>query len=227
MAKIEIDPLIVLLGVLLLSTIVSFLSQIELIVLFFLTLTIPYFFKINTIKLLLKMKVMLFTALLILIFGLIEKKELLPTIAEVSKFLSLITISALFVLKADLITLSSRLGFILSLPFKEKGWKMASAIMLSLSIFPLVFEASKEMLDSRRSRNGSFFSHPIKNLTEYTVSLVSLLLYKTISFQDALYSRSFTSRGKRTTYSLKKIDFIFLLMFSLIFIGVLVWKKLF
>lgn len=226
MAKVKVNPLVLLLGILLFSFSSSWFKPEELCVIFFITLVFPYFWGINSLLLMWRMKVMLFTALLIFIFGLIEERSTITTIGETVRFLTLIELSAIFVLKADLIALSSTLGGLLSVFLKKTGWRIASAIMLSLSIFPLVFSSAEEMLESRRSRLGSFFSHPIKNLTEYTISLISLLLYKTVAFQDALYSRSYSTTKKRTQYSLKLSDWLVLILFILLFLGVIIWKKI-
>ncbi len=218
-------PLVLLVGVILYSIASSFLTGWEAPALLFLTIIIPVLSGVNVFSLLWKMKVMLFTAALIFVFAVIEKKDTLTALSDTARFLSLITVASLFVLKTDLLALSSSLGKILSLVFGRTGWRAASYLMLSLSIFPIVFESADEMLRARRSRGGSFFSHPVKNLTEYTVSLMRLLFEKVLIFQDALYSRSFTINGEKTVYPPKRSDYILLFLFVLLFTGVTVWKK--
>ena len=219
------NPLILLIGVILYSIASSFLAEGEVIVLFALTLILPLIMGVNVFSLLWKMKVMLFTAVLILLFGFIGGKDTLTALSDTMRFLSLITVAALFVLKADLLELSSVLGKVLSSFLGKTGWKISSYIMLSLSIFPIVFESADEMLTARRSRGGSFFSHPVRNLTEYTVSLMRLLFEKILIFQDALYSRSFTIKGEKTVCPPKGKDYLILSLFVLLFTGVTVWKK--
>ena len=219
------NPLILLIGVILYSIASSFLTEGEVIVLFALTLILPLIMGVNVFSLLWKMKVMLFTAVLILLFGFIGGKDTLAALSDTMRFLSLITVAALFVLKADLLELSSVLGKVLSSFLGKTGWKISSYIMLSLSIFPIVFESADEMLTARRSRGGSFFSHPVRNLTEYTVSLMRLLFEKILIFQDALYSRSFTIKGEKTVCPPKGRDYLILSLFVLLFTGVTVWKK--
>ena len=219
------NPLILLVGVILYSIASSFLTEWEVIVLFALTLILTLVMGVNVFSLLWKMKVMLLTAILILLFGFIGGKDTLTTVSDTMRFLSLITVAALFVLKADLLELSSALGKVLSALIGKTGWKVSSYIMLSLSIFPIVFKSADEMLTARRSRGGSFFSHPVRNLTEYTVSLMRLLFKKILIFQDALYSRSFTIKGEKTAYPPKGRDYLLLVLFVLLFAGVTVWKK--
>lgn len=219
------NPLVLLLGVILYCLASSFLAGWEVALLFTLTVLIPFAAGTNVFSVLWKMKIMLFTALLILVFGIIGEKDVLTAILNTMRFLSLITVAALFVMKADLLLLSSSLGRLLSRLIGKAGWKVSSYIMLSLSIFPLVFESADEMLTARKSRGGSFFSHPVRNLTEYTVSLMRLLFDKILIFQDALYSRSFSTCGEKTVYLLSGKDYILLSLFVLLFAGVTVWKK--
>ncbi len=220
------NPLILLVGVILYSIASSFLAGWEIIALFSITITVSLIMGTNVLSLLWKMKVMLFTALLILLFGFIGGKDTLTVLSDTLRFLALITVAALFVLKADLLELSSSLGKVLSSLIGKTGWKISSYIMLSLSIFPLVFESADEMLTARRSRSGSFFSHPVRNLTEYTISLMRLLFEKILIFQDALYSRSFTIKGEKTVCPPGGRDYLILLFFVLLFAGVTVWKKM-
>lgn len=218
-------PLVLLLGVILYSIASSFLAGWETLVMLALTIIIPLLSGVNIFSVLWRMKVMLFTAALIFVFAVVEKKDTLTAFCDTARFLSLITVASLFVLKTDLLALSSSLGKVLSLVFGRAGWRAASYLMLSLSFFPIVFESADEMLQARRSRGGSFFSHPVKNLTEYTVSLMRLLFEKVLIFQDALYSRSFTINGEKTVCPPKRSDYILLFLFSLLFTGVIVWKK--
>ncbi len=223
---IEINPLVLFLGILAASIASTFLSGWELVSFLILSLFIPLIFGFNTFRMLWRMKIMLLTAALIALFGVAAEKEAMTVIGEVSRFLALITLSGMFVIKADLIRLSSSLGRLLSFLPYSIGWKLSSYLMLSLSIFPIVFESGNEMLIARKARLGSFFSHPVLNLTRYTVSLMRLLLRKMEIYQDALYSRAFSIKGEKTTYPLTKKDIFLLLLFFLLFIGIVIWKKM-
>ncbi len=223
---IEINPLVLFLGILAASIASTFLSGWELVSFLILSLFIPLIFGFNTFRMLWRMKIMLLTAALIALFGVAAEKEAMTVIGEVSRFLALITLSGMFVIKCDLIRLSSSLGRLLSFLPYSIGWKLSSYLMLSLSIFPIVFESGNEMLIARKARLGSFFSHPVLNLTRYTVSLMRLLLRKMEIYQDALYSRAFSIKGEKTTYPLTKKDIFLLLLFFLLFIGIVIWKKM-
>ncbi len=222
----KINPVALFTSLILLSIASSFFTEREKIIFLAAALIIPFFFGINTLRLLWKLRVILFTVILILAFGFIEKRDPLTVIGEASLFTALVTLYAAFVLNSDLMSLSSTLGKILSLFLSSYGWRVSSCIMMSLSIFPIVFECGTEMLEARRSRGGTFFSHPVKNLTSYTVSLITLLFDKVLTFQDALYSRSFSTKEGRTVYPLKAKDWVSLILSITLFIGFMLWKKL-
>ena len=73
------NPLILLIGVILYSIASSFLTEGEVVALFALTLILPLIMGVNVFSLLWKMKVMLLTAILILLFGFIGGKDTLTT----------------------------------------------------------------------------------------------------------------------------------------------------
>lgn len=226
MAKVETNSLVLLLGVILFSFSVVLLSPIERIIVLLITLFIPFFFGINTFSFLWKMKGVVLTSLLILIFGFIEKKGISETLSSFSLFLSLVIVSFLYILKTDLLLLSSYLGTLLYPLFRKRAWKISSSITSTLFLLPLVLTQSSKMLEARKIRGGNFLSHPIKNLVEYTVSLMLLLLRKLDDFQTSLFIRSFSFSEKRTTYPLRRRDFFLLLLFILSFIAIVLWKNL-
>lgn len=223
---IETDPLVLFLGILLVSGASMLLTGWETVVLLVLSVAVPLLFHINTFRMLWKMKIMLVTAFLIAFFDFLADKAYILVAEDVSRFLALITLSCIFVTKVDLIRLSSSLSHMLSFLPHSLGWKISSYLMLSLSIFPIVFSSAEEMLRARKARLGSFFSHPVSNLTNYTVSLMKLLLRKIVIYQDALYSRNFSIKGEKTTYSLSKKDITLLIIFFTIFSGIIIWKKI-
>lgn len=226
MAKVETNSLVLLLGVILFSFSVVLLSPIERIVVLLLSLIIPFFFGINTLSFLRKMKGVILTSLLILVFGFIEKKEISETLSSFSLFLSLVIVSFLYILNTDLLLLSSYLGTLLYPVFKKRAWRISSSITSTLFLLPLVLTQSSKMLEARKIRGGNFLSHPIKNLVEYTVSLMLLLLSKLDDFQTSLFIRSFSFRERRTTYPLKRRDYFLLFIFILSFIAIVLWKNL-
>ena len=99
--------------------------------------------------------------------------------------------------------------------------------MMTIALFPIIFTTTQEMLDARRSRGGSFLRHPVKSISDYTLSMMRLLFQKVLIFQDALYSRSWSTGGERTKVVLERRDIIYILLSIAIFTGYIVWKRLF
>lgn len=223
----NINPFASLILLILASISSSFLSEYEAIIALILVIIVPFFFKVNTIKIMWSMKVMAITALLIFLFGYFGNKDLLSSISDTAKFLCVIGLSAIYIRKTDLIDLSTTMGSILSPLFGNKGRKVASAIMMTLALFPIIFTTATEMMNARKARGGSFLYHPVQSISDYTVSMMRLLFQKVLIFQDALYSRSWSTGGERTKVVLKKSDIVLIISSSLIFLGFVLWKKVF
>lgn len=223
----QINPFVSLILLILTSIASSLLSGYEVIFVLLLVLIVPSFFRVNILKIMWSMKVMLITALLIFLFSYFGNGTLLSSLSDCSKFLSIIGLSALYVEKADLMDLSTTMGSILSPLFKERGRKAASSLMMTLALFPIVFSTATEMMNARKARGGSFFHHPVKSITDYVVSMMRLLFQKVVIFQDALYARSWSTGGERTKVKFRKKDWFVLLLSVLLFIGFFLWKKVF
>ncbi len=222
----KMNPLVSFTAVLAYSFVSCLLSPGESMVLFLLTLVFSRIFGIRILRTLAGMRLMLLTAVLIALSGLLGGKDYYTVMGDVSKFLSLISVSALFVMESDLLAFSSALGGILGRIFGRRGWKASSSVFLALSVFPLVFDTAREMLEARKARGGLFFAHPVKNTVEYTVSLMTLLFEKTVILQDALYSRAYRDDRERTVYPLALRDRAAIMVMAAAASGVLIWKKL-
>lgn len=222
-----LNPFSTLVSLILLSIISSMMSDLEALVFLFFVLFLPLFFRINLFTLLWKMKVMVITAILIFVFAITGDKSLLSALSSTAKFLSVIALSALYVEKADLLDLSTTMGSLLSPIMGKAGRKAASSLMMTIALFPIIFFTGSEMMNARKSRGGSFFRHPVSGISSYTISLMRLLFQKVLIFQDALYSRSWSTGGERTPVKLTRRDTVFILVSFLLFVWYLLWKKVF
>ena len=220
-----INPFSTMVALILSSVASSLLNEYEALALLILVTIIPFFFKVNIFKILWSMKVMLITALLIFLFSYFGKGTLLSSLSDTSKFLSVVALSALYIKKSDLIDLSTTMGSILSPIFGKRGRKASSAVMMTLVLFPIIFSTATEMMNARRSRGGSFFRHPISSITDYTLSMMRLLFQKVLIFQDALYSRSWSTGGERTKVVLGKKDWLVIILSAMLFTGLFIWKR--
>lgn len=220
-----LNPLSTLLSLILSSVVIYGTKGWVAIALFIFIFAVPYLFGINTLKLLWAMKIMVITALLILVFALLSESSVIDAIAESARFLSLITLSAIYVTKSDLMLLSTTLSGILSPIFGKGGRKAASALLLTLSLFPLIFSSATEMSKARKSRGGSFLRHPVSSILDYTVSLMRVMFSKVIAFQDAMYSRAWRPEGERTPALFSLSDYTAMALSVLAFIGIMVWIR--
>ncbi len=221
----QINPFATLIALILSSIASSLLGEMEALVVLFLVTIIPFFFHVNILRVMWSMKVMLVTALLIFLFSFFGEGTLLSSLSDTSKFLSIVALSALYIKKSDLLDLSTTMGSILSPVFGKNGRKAASAVMMTLALFPIIFSTATEMMNARASRGGSFLRHPVKSITDYTISMMRLLFQKVIIFQDALYSRSWSTSGERTKVALVGRDWALIILSFLLFIGFFIWKR--
>ena len=222
-----LNPFSTLVSLILLSIASSMMSDLEALVFLFFVLFLPLFFRINLFTLLWKMKVMVITAILIFVFAITGDKSLLSALSSTAKFLSVIALSALYVERSDLLDLSTTMGSLLSPVMGKTGRKAASSLMMTIALFPIIFSTGSEMMNARKSRGGNFFRHPVSGITSYTLSLMRLLFQKVLIFQDALYSRSWSTGGERTPVKLTRRDTVFILVSFLLFVWYLLWKKVF
>lgn len=193
----RINPFIKLLLMIVLSIAFSSYSGISLYIGFSLLVIIGYSSKIKLLRELMKMPMLLLIALVVAISEYIATNELSASFGKFVSFLSIISLAVIFTSSTDIIELSGSIGAVLSPLIGKKGWRFASYIMMTIALFPMIFQTASTMLQSRRSRCGSFFSHPLRNLSEYTISLVKLLFRNAAIFEDALLARAFNPDAKR------------------------------
>lgn len=222
----KVNPFALLVALILSSLSISILSDIPSLAVLAIVVFLPFLFGINIPKILWSMKVMALTAILIFVFALMADKGLLRSFGDTARFLSVIALSALYVTTADLLEMADTLGSVLYPILGKNGRKAASTIMMAISLFPIIFSTSMEMMNGRKCRQGSFFRHPVSSLSEYVISMMRLLFNKVVTFQDAMYSRLWKPDGERTRVAFRKTDYAVMVMSLLIAIGVFLWTKL-
>lgn len=141
---------------------------------------------------------------------------------EAAKFFFLIILGMIMMDTTHPDDLAASIGFILSKAIGKKAWAFSSDVMLTLSMIPRIFSTSRIMLQARRARGGSFFSHPIKNLSAYTLSLFLMLLDDMKNFDLALRCRLYDPLAPRKgpAYRISDISAI------IIALGCFLWTKL-
>ena len=93
--------------------------------------------------------------------------------------------------------LSRSLGSALSHIAGRYAYHLASLMEITLSMIPLIIDSSLDIYEARRARGGRVFSHPLRFLSEYSVSVIMDLLDKAEVYIDALYSRGYDASRRR------------------------------
>ena len=155
----------------------------------------------------------------IFISDILIQRSLKIAITESSSFFFLIMLSSLFMDSTSPDDTANSLGRLLSPIFGKAAWSFASAIMLTLTMLSHIFTASREMLDARRSRGGSFLRHPIRNLYEYVYSLFIHLFDDMKEMDLALRSRLYDEKAPRVALPFRIRDTILVLLSSAIYIS--------
>lgn len=127
------------------------------------------------------------------------------------RLMLLLSFSFLFIEVADSTELSSSLGKMLSPIIGKKAWVLSSMIMVTLSMIPMILESAKEMFHARQSRNENFLAHPIKALSDYSISLMKLLFKRSEEYYDALLCRGFKEDQERIAPPISSSDTITLM----------------
>lgn len=187
---------------------------------------IGYAFKIHVFKELGKMPMLLSIALIIGISEYISSRNIHTSFDKSISFISIIALAVIFTSSTDIIELSACLGQTLYPLLKKKAWKLASYIMITIALFPMIFDTATTMLQARRARNGRFLSHPFKNMSEYTICLMKLLFKRTAIFEDALLARAFQPDASRVARKISYSDILILICVVLMMIIPLLVKKL-
>lgn len=105
--------------------------------------------------------------------------------------------------------LARSLGSALSRLPQVDGWVIASSIELTLSLIPLIFDSTDQILTARKARLERT-RNPFKSLFSLTEDIFSLLLDKAEELSIALEARHFTANKKRKSLPYGKRDFLLL-----------------
>jgi len=135
----------------------------------------------------------------------VATRLLLPSFTACLRFLTIILCGMLLSDSTAPDDLARSLGSLLDrLPLVD-GWAIASAIELTLSMIPLIFDVTEQVTTARKARMEKN-RHPIKNITAVAASIFSLLLDRSEELTWALEARSFNPSRKRRTLPYTKAD---------------------
>ena len=182
--------------------------------------------RINIIRELMKARMLLLLTLIIAITEYWSCRDIQRSAEEAIRYLTLISLALLLSVTTDTSDMASSISAMLSPIAGRYAARFGADVMLTLAIIPMIASSASEMIDARRSRGGSFLSHPIKNLAEYVISLMLILFKKIDSFSDALEARAFDRDRKRSAPELRCSDIIILICTAAVLTAFLIVRRM-
>lgn len=154
-----------------------------------------------------KRELKFFAVLLMLIFvtEYLAKQDILEAFTAFSRFFSIILLGMLLGDSTAPDELARSLGTILDRIPCVNGPVVASSIELTLSLLPMIFDASLEVHIARQARLERR-RNPFRVITSVSISIFDLLLDKAQNLSDALDARLFDPSKKRSRPHYKASD---------------------
>lgn len=223
----RLNPTIKLFLLIMLTVLISTAGNMELVALTLLIIAITAISHISIISEVLKATMLIFLALIIVITEYISTENIKISLLEGLRYIDLIAIALTLSITTDINDMASSLAGFLHPFIGKHAYRFASSVMLTLALIPMIAASAAEMMDARRSRGGSFFSHPIKNTAEYVIALMLIILRRLDAFGDALEARLFDRNKKRGTISIHPSDIMSLIIGIALCIVLLILRRLF
>lgn len=129
-------------------------------------------------------------------------------------FISMLLLSIILIDTTAFNDIASAIGSLFSRLSKRRGYSIASTIELTLSMIPLFFDLSHQLLQARKARGQRFFSSPFKTLKEFVESFFSMTLIKVEHLEMALKARAFNPQRERDYNKMGKSDITTLIAVS-------------
>lgn len=130
-------------------------------------------------------------AVFIMVSELLQGSGILISTVETLRFAMSLLASLAFIDCTSIDDLASALGRLLHPVLGRHACSFASAVQLTLSMIPMIFDTAMNISQARKARGASFLRHPVRSTGELTVSLVSQLLDGVADRADALIARSY------------------------------------
>lgn len=164
-------------------------------------------------------------AIFILVTERLATGSLILAAASALSFLSSILASLIFIDSTSPDELATSLSWLLAPILGKKAYLLSSAIQLTLSMIPMIFDTAQTIREARKARGARFLAHPVRSVTGYATQLVMSLLDNVSAWSDALSARSYTPYAVRGTVSFSWRDAM-LVLSSLALIGLWLWTRL-
>ena len=148
----------------------------------------------------------------------IPGKDAIHSLAYAVSFLSMVLASMLLADTTMPDEMSRSLGSALSHIIGKSAYALAAAMEITLSMIPVIIDSSVCIFEARRARGASFASHPIRYLTELSVSILADLLDRAEEYTDALYSRGYDASKRRECAPYRLCDAVLIALSLIVFV---------
>ncbi len=183
--------------------------------------------RICIIKELFKAKALLAIMVLIAVTEYMAAGSIHAAAEEAVRYASVLSLAMLLSITTDTSDMAASVSGLLHPIAGRYALRFGSAVMLTLAIIPMISSCAAEMLDARRSRGGRFLRHPVRNLSEYVISLMLMLFMRIDSFADALEARAFSRERKRIAPEVHYSDIILMVCIAIASAAALIMRKAF
>ena len=139
----------------------------------------------------------IFLSVLMAITSFLSQRDALYAFSYAMSFLSMVLSSMLLTDTTMPDELARSMGASLSKVIGRYAYIFSTLVEITLCLIPIIIDSTVGLFDARRSRAASFFSHPLKTVSELSVSILSSLLDKAEIYIDALYSRGYDASKVR------------------------------
>ncbi len=142
--------------------------------------------------------------LIFLVNGLSTGDWILATLLTL-RFLDIVLAAIIFSDTTDFWDLSCSIAPVLDrIPFVH-GWRVASAIQLTIMLVPMVFETTGQVRDAQKARSA-FLGNPVRVVTTYATQVMETLFAKLDAVSDSLDARLFDPDTRRGSQPMRVAD---------------------
>lgn len=157
-------------------------------------------------------------SVLMAITSFLSQGDILHAFSYALSFLSMVLSSMLLTDTTMPDDLARSIGGALSKVIGRYAYIFSTLVEITLSMIPIIIDSTAGIFDARRARGASFSSHPLKTVSELSISILSSLLDKAEIYIDALYSRGYDASQIRDRAGYRAVDFIIMAV-SVIFLS--------
>lgn len=135
--------------------------------------------------------------------------ELVPALTVAGRFLLIVLGGVILADTTAPDDLARAVGATVSKIPGVKGWRLASAMELTISIIPMIFDVAVQTREARTARGERGWRHPVRRTYGYVMTLFILLLDRMEELSEALEGRSFNPDTPRTGIKWQIRDTVF------------------